>query len=100
MKDMLIPIDQAGRIVLPKDVREELDIRPGDMLKLSMQGTHVTLSPNEAKSGFQRRGKALVFTSATGATFGHEVVDGLLNELRDERTLPAINAHRSKRRKA
>ncbi len=87
MKDILIPIDQAGRIVLPKNVRQELAIQPGDMLRLSVQGTQVTLALSEVKAGFQRKGKALVFTTAGEETFGHEAVDTLLNELRGERML-------------
>lgn len=92
MKDILVPIDQAGRIVLPKNVRQELAIQPGDMLKISVQGTQVTLALSGAKAGFQRKGKALVFTTAGEETFGHEVVGTLLNELRGERVLLSAGA--------
>ena len=100
MKDILISIDQAGRIVLPKNVRQELDIQPGDMLKLSLQGTQVTLALSDTKAGFQRKGKALVFTTVGDETFGHEVVDTLSNELRAERLFPATSEGLSRRRKA
>lgn len=100
MKDILIPIDQAGRIVLPKNVRRELAIQPGDMLKLSIQGTQVTLALSEAKAGFQRKGRALVFTTAGEETFGHEVMDTVLNELRGERLLLSASALPARKPKA
>ena len=99
MKDILIPIDQAGRIVLPKHVRQELAIQPGDLLKLSMQGTQLTLALSSSKAGFQRSGKALIFTASGEERFGPEVVNTLLNELNDERFLPASNEKPPKKRK-
>ncbi len=87
MKDQLVPIDQAGRVVLPKTIREELAIKPGDLLKISVQGISVTLVANQAEpAGFQRKGKALVFVSGGDATFGSEVVEDILNETREKRS--------------
>ena len=65
MKDVLVPIDKAGRIVLPKAVRHELAIKPGDVLRVAVQGLAVTLTPDKETTGFVRHGKALVF-STTG----------------------------------
>jgi bifunctional DNA-binding transcriptional regulator/antitoxin component of YhaV-PrlF toxin-antitoxin module len=48
MKDLLVPIDQTGRIALPEDVRQELAIKPGDTFKVAIEGVVVTLTP-EAK---------------------------------------------------
>jgi hypothetical protein len=42
----------------------------------------VGLGLNEAKAGFERKGKALVFTTAGAETFDHEVVEAVVNELR------------------
>src|SRR5271169_3198716 len=61
MKNLMLPIDQAGRIVLPKHVRQELAVKPGDTFKVSIHGSAVTLTPNKAAGGFLRKGKALVF---------------------------------------
>ena len=98
MKDILIPIDQAGRIVLPKNVRQDLAIKPGDMLKLTNPGTHVTLTLSKLKSGFQRKGKALVFTTSGEDTFGHEVVETLLNEAHGERHPTALSEWQGRKR--
>jgi AbrB family looped-hinge helix DNA binding protein len=64
MKHDAVSIDQAGRIVLPKNVRQELAIKSGDTFKVSVQGMAVTLTPNKTGSGFVRKGKALVFATA------------------------------------
>lgn len=47
MKDVLVPIDQTGRIALPEDVRQELAIKPGDTFKISIEGVVVTLTPEK-----------------------------------------------------
>lgn len=85
MKEMTVPIDQAGRIVLPKDVRQELAIKPGDTFKLSIHGSSVTLTPNKETTGFVRKGHALVFATAGEETLNEETVNGLLNDIRGER---------------
>ncbi|HEV7925540.1 MAG TPA: AbrB/MazE/SpoVT family DNA-binding domain-containing protein [Verrucomicrobiae bacterium] len=85
MKDTLVPIDQAGRIVLPKRVRQELAIKPGDTFKVSVQGVAVTLTPNKESTGFVRKGKALVFSTAGEATLNEETVNEILESGRAER---------------
>lgn len=85
MKELLVPIDQAGRIVLPKNVREELAIQPGDVLKVSVCGTAVTLTPDHAKAGLVRTGKALVFSAAGSGTLSQESVNAIRQAGLDER---------------
>jgi AbrB family looped-hinge helix DNA binding protein len=84
MKDVLVPIDLAGRIVLPKDVREELAIKPGDVLRVSIHGSGVTLTPNKEITGLVRKGKALVFSTAGEAVLSAEAVEELLAGERNE----------------
>jgi AbrB family looped-hinge helix DNA binding protein len=85
MKDTLVPIDQAGRIVLPKHVRQELAIKAGDTFKVSIEGMAVTLTPNKESTGFVRKGKALVFSTAGEATLSEETVNEILESGRGER---------------
>ena len=87
MKDMMVPIDRAGRIVLPKDLRDELAIKPGDTLKISVNGSSVTLTPSKEESGLVRKGKALVFSSSGEETLKHETVSRILEEERAEREM-------------
>jgi AbrB family looped-hinge helix DNA binding protein len=39
-----IRMDKAGRLVLPKDIREHLQLAPGSTLKAEIVGDHVELS--------------------------------------------------------
>jgi len=85
MKDVLIPMDQAGRIVLPKGVRQELALKAGDVLRASIRGMTVILSPNQEVTGFVRKGKALVFSTAGEAVLTAGTVATLLDRAREER---------------
>jgi AbrB family looped-hinge helix DNA binding protein len=84
MKHDVVPIDQAGRIILPKDVRQELAIKPGDTFKVSIEGVAVTLTPNKERTGFVRKGKALVFSTAGNETLSEETVQQILESGRAE----------------
>jgi AbrB family looped-hinge helix DNA binding protein len=83
MKEVLVPIDKAGRVVLPKDLREELDINAGDLLRVSVHGDEVTLRPTKETSGFVRRERALIFTSGRTELLDNETVDTLLTGERE-----------------
>jgi len=85
MKESMIPIDQAGRIVLPKGVRQELGIKPGDALRVSIHGSSVILTPNRETVGLVRKGQALVFSTGGEGTLGQETVRRIVEESRDER---------------
>src|SRR5437867_8161846 len=87
MKDVMIPIDQAGRVVLPKNVREELAIKPGDVLKVSIHGTAVTLTPIKETPGFVRKGKALVFSTMGDKALDVESVNELVQNAREAHSL-------------
>jgi AbrB family looped-hinge helix DNA binding protein len=84
MKDVLVPIDKAGRVVLPKDVREELAIHPGDLLKVSVRGDQVTLRPNRETTGFVKRGDALVFSTTGTDLLKSETVEAIRDLERDK----------------
>jgi bifunctional DNA-binding transcriptional regulator/antitoxin component of YhaV-PrlF toxin-antitoxin module len=84
MKDVLIPMDQAGGILLPKGVRQELAIKPGDVLRLSVRGSAVTLTPIKEVTSFVRQSKALVFSTAGQAVLSAGTVEALLEGERDE----------------
>jgi len=100
MKSILIPIDQAGRIVLPKDVREELAIKPGDTLKVSIHGScSVILTLNKEKPGFVRKSKALVFSSQGDEMLNHETLEQILEHERDEREMGATSGMMGRNRR-
>lgn len=77
MNDMLVPIDKAGRVVLPKEVREELAINPGDLLKVSIHGNEVSLRPSREASGFLKRGRGLVFSGGAADPLENATVEAI-----------------------
>ena len=40
-----LTLDKAGRVVLPKPVRDRLQLAPGDTLQLEAEGESITLRP-------------------------------------------------------
>jgi AbrB family looped-hinge helix DNA binding protein len=40
-----ISVDKAGRVVLPKSIREKLRVEPGDDLLVEAEGDRITLRP-------------------------------------------------------
>ncbi len=98
MKDMTVPIDQAGRIVLPKGVRQELAIKPGDRLKVSIRGLSVTLTPSHEATGLVRKGKALVFVTEDAETLSQEAAGRILEAGREEREEQITGGQAGRRR--
>ena len=64
---MMVTIDKAGRIVIPKPVRDALGLDPGDELELESTAEHLTIRPlrdtmplrQERGVGVYRSGKPL-----------------------------------------
>jgi AbrB family looped-hinge helix DNA binding protein len=83
MNDLFAQIDKAGRVVLPKQVRDELAINPGDQLKVSVQDGEVVLCPTREPSGFIKRGKALVFSTGENDLLTHETVEAVRADERE-----------------
>jgi len=55
-------MDKAGRVVLPKPLREQFNLVGGDKLRLSVEGNSIRLEPTSAAGEFVRKGTVLVFT--------------------------------------
>lgn len=79
MKDLLVPIDKAGRVVLPKGVRNELGIKAGDLLRVTIHGNTVTLSPSREACGFIKRGSALIFSTGEAGLLDNDTVENVRN---------------------
>jgi AbrB family looped-hinge helix DNA binding protein len=63
-----VTLDKAGRVVLPKIVRDELRLSPGDTLELTMEGEQMTLRPQRATSPLQKERGVRVFRSGQKLT--------------------------------
>jgi AbrB family looped-hinge helix DNA binding protein len=55
-----LTIDQAGRVVLPKAVREQFHLGRGAALSLSVNSESIILKPESQKAPLRREGTLLV----------------------------------------
>ena len=76
----MVPIDKAGRVVLPKWVREGANLAPGDELKVSLEGQCIQLEPALEAPGLVRKGHALVLRSQGATRLTADVVEELRGE--------------------
>ena len=53
-------IDRAGRIVVPKAIREAANLRPGTEVEFRVRGGHVEIEPVPLAVTLQRRGSLVV----------------------------------------
>jgi AbrB family looped-hinge helix DNA binding protein len=45
-----LTLDRAGRVLIPKSLRQKLRLGPGDALQLNSEGEEITLRPVRAKA--------------------------------------------------
>ena len=81
--DARITIDRAGRVVLPKGLRDELHLAAGDTLELQSTGDNIVLRPVRAAAPLAKEKGVWVFR--TGHPLPASVADDLLRDLRAER---------------
>ena len=78
-------IDKAGRVVIPKPVREELQLEPGDTLDMESIGEQITLRPVRGTGPLTKEHGVWVFHS--GQLLPASATDDMLDLLREERDL-------------
>jgi len=76
-------MDKAGRVVLPKLLREELHLEPGDALELESGGEQITLRPVRGTGPLAKEHGVWVFR--TGKPLPASATDELLQRIREER---------------
>ena len=78
-----ITIDGAGRVVLPKPVREALRLGPGDQLDVESEDDRLILSPVRIVPGLRKEKGVWVYRSGKPADAS---IPELLEEQRSQRT--------------
>ena len=73
-----LTIDKAGRIVLPKPVREELQLSPGDSLEIDSSEERVILRPVRGNGRIYR--KQGVWVMHAGAPLSQETVEKTIQQ--------------------
>ena len=83
-----LTLDKAGRIVLPKALRDELNLSPGDSLELHTSGDRISLQPVRPEPALRKeRG---VWVHHTGEPLSAAVVDGIVRRVREDRVRAAL----------
>lgn len=94
MKATIVPIDKAGRVVIPKWMREGVNLQAGDELKLSLEGQRIQLELAVEDPGLVRKGQAWVFRSKSAKPLTSDLVE----KLREERLSSLAQSVRAKRK--
>jgi AbrB family looped-hinge helix DNA binding protein len=78
-----VTLDKAGRVVLPKRLRDELHLAPGDTLELELEleGDRVTLRPIRSASPLRKEQGVWVFRG--GGHVSAAATDKVLREARE-----------------
>lgn len=78
-------MDKAGRVVIPKRVRDALGLQPGDALDLEASAEHITMRPVRETMPLRQEHGIWVYRS--GKPLPPGVVEETLRTLRREREL-------------
>ena len=78
-------IDKAGRVVIPKPLREKLHLEPGDSLEMESTGQQITLRPVRGTGPLTKECGVWVFYS--GQPLSASTTDHVLEQIREERDL-------------
>ena len=84
MKAQLV-IDNSGRVVIPKPLREELHLAPGDTLDLETSGEQIILRPVRGTGPLSKEHGVWVFYA--GQSLSASTTDDVLRQIREERDL-------------
>jgi AbrB family looped-hinge helix DNA binding protein len=78
-------MDKAGRVVIPKPLRKQLQLQPGDTLELESGGEQITLRPARGTGPLQNEHG--IWVLHTGEPLPASTTDDLLRQIREERDL-------------
>ena len=80
-----LTIDKAGRVVIPKPLRQELHLEPGDALELESAGEEITLRPVRGTGPLTKEHGVWVFHA--GQPLPAPATDEMLRQIREDRDL-------------
>jgi AbrB family looped-hinge helix DNA binding protein len=80
-----LTIDKAGRVVLPKPLRDELHLESGDSLELESVGEQITLRPVRGTGPLTKEHGVWVFHS--GQPLSAAEAEEMIQQLRRERDI-------------
>jgi AbrB family looped-hinge helix DNA binding protein len=87
-----LSMDRAGRVVLPKPIRDRLQLEPGESLEIESFEDHIVLRPVRHTASMRKELGVWVFD--TGEPITASVVRGTIQKVRDERSDRALGIKR------
>ena len=78
-----VTLDRAGRVVLPKALRDAMHLSPGDTLDLTVKGDELTLRPTRGATPLQKERGVWVFR--TGKPLTADATEETLRTIRAQR---------------
>jgi AbrB family looped-hinge helix DNA binding protein len=70
-----LSLDKAGRVLIPKALREELHLGPGDTLQLDSEGEQITLRPMRPNALVKRERGVWVYQGKPSHASVTDVID-------------------------
>ena len=87
-----LSMDRAGRVVLPKPIREQLQLEPGESLEIESFEDHIVLRPIRQHATMRKELGVLVFDTSEPITAA--TVQETIQRVRDERSDRALGIKR------
>ena len=92
---MSVTIDKAGRLVIPKEIREKAGITPGMPLNITVENGAIKLEPDYIPVRLEKWGHLTVLvTDADVPLMTREEADRQLEEARLEREREILGPHK------
>jgi AbrB family looped-hinge helix DNA binding protein len=88
----ILTLDKAGRIVLPKPMRDELQLVPGDLLEIESTGEEITLRPLRGSGPLRKKHGVWIFRAEEPLT--HAGVERVRQDLRGEREAGSLSKYK------
>jgi len=76
-----LTLDKAGRVLIPKPLRQELHLGPGDTLQLESEGDEITLRPTRVKALVKKERGVWVYQGESS----HDSITNLIDREREKR---------------
>ncbi len=78
-----LTLDRKGRVVIPKPLRDHLQLAPGDALDLDVSGEQIILRPVRGTMPLQKERGIWVYRN--GDPLPESVIDSAIRETREDR---------------